>query len=101
MDDIEVLLKDLSIEDYNELRYSVPKTALQTDLGNKLVSDYAKEIINISEYGLREINSEEVKYLDAIKEYTFDNICPADVILKNWYGPWNGNIKRFLEFITK
>lgn len=101
MDDIEVLLKDLSIEDYNELRYSVPKTALQTDLGNKLVSDYAKEIINISEYGLREINSEEVKYLDAIKEYTFDNICPADVILKNWYGPWNGNIKRFLEFIIK
>lgn len=84
-EDLKTLLKKYTFEDFEELRYTVPKTALQTKIGNITVSDIAKEIINIAEKSLVENNENEEKYLDCIKELTFNNICPADITLQNWY----------------
>ena len=97
---IEELLKDLSSEDFNELRYNVPKYALDTKIKNKTLSIYAKEIINIAENGLKEVNKKEISYLDYIKEYTFNGITPADVIIRNWYGIWGKNINKFIKYIV-
>ena len=100
VEQVKGLLKPVKKEVLNELRYNVPKYALQTKIFGYTVKDFAVEIINIAEYGLRNQFSDEIKYLDYIKEYTFSGNAPADIILKNWYGTWNRDINRFIKYIT-
>lgn len=97
MNDIEELLKPYSHPDISDLRYSVPKSALQTKIKKFYVGDIAKEIINIAEHGLEA--SDETKFLEPIKEYTMKGLCPADVILRNWNGSWNKDISKLIKYI--
>ena len=99
INEIEELFKDLDYSDFSELRYNVPKTALNTRLGKYYVKDYAKEILYIAEKSLIEINTGEEKFLDSIKEYTLSGICPADVIIRNWNGIWNKDIKKLIDYV--
>lgn len=62
--------------------------------------DIAKEILYIAEKSLIEHNTGEEKYLDAIKEYTMQGISPADVILKNWNGLWNKDIRKLIKSVS-
>lgn len=100
LEDISSLLSGITLDDLSELRFSVPKTALDTVYQHKSLKDYAKEILKIAEAGLRETCPEEIKYLDFIKEYTYAGITPADVIIKNWNGSWNKDIHKLLSFIS-
>ncbi len=101
MKDIEELLKDFAYSDFSELRYNVPKSALNTKIGKIFIKDIAKEILYIAEKSLIEMNTGEEKYLDAIKEYTLNGITPADVIIRNWNGLWNKDIKKLINYITE
>ncbi len=97
---IENLFRFITKNSINELRYNVPKTALQTPFLNHTVKDYAKEIIRISEEGLTNISPDDIAYLDCIKEYTYSGVTPADIILRNWYGVWDKDINRLITYIT-
>ena len=99
--DIEELLKDFEYSDFSELRYNVPKSALNAKIGKFFVKDIAKEILYIAEKSLIEMDNGEEKYLDAIKEYTLNDITPADVIIRNWNGLWNKDIKKLINFVTE
>ena len=72
------LFDEFSYEDVMSARYNVPKTALDTDFGNKKIKDLAKEIITLSKEGLK--NDEDLKFLEPIEELTAQNLCPADLI---------------------
>ena len=100
MSECEELLKSLQYKDFSEIRYNVPKNTLQTTVKKGKVLDYAKEIISIAEQSLKSQGSGEERFLDAIKQYTFDSMTPADVILKNWHGAWNRNMKKLIKKIT-
>lgn len=100
MSEIEELFKDFEYRDFSELRYNVPKSAMQAKIKNFFVKDIAKEILYIAEKSLIEQNNDEEKYLDAIKEYTMDGISPADVILRNWNGIWNKDIKKLIKSVA-
>ena len=100
MEECEELLKHLQYKDFSEIRYNVPKTALDTPVKKAKISDYAKEIINIAEKSLKEMQTGEKYFLDSIKEYTFKNLTPADVILKNWYGSWNKDLSKLVKFLS-
>ena len=99
--DIEELFKDFEYSDFSELRYNVPKSALNAKIGKFFVKDIAKEILYIAEKSLIEMDNGEEKYLDAIKEYTLNDITPADVIIRNWNGLWNKDIKKLINFVTE
>ena len=43
----------------------------------------------------------EEQYLDAIKEYTLSGISPADVIIRNWNGLWNKDVKKLIKFVSE
>ena len=60
----------------------------------------AKEILYIAEKSIIEMNTGEEKYFDAIKEYTLNGICPADVIIRNWNGCWNKDIKKLIKYVS-
>jgi len=84
MQDVFELLKRLSYKDFQQLRLEVPKTALDTKIGSKKVLDYAKIILNIAFQGLIKLQTGEERLLEPIMELTYDGLCPADVILKEW-----------------
>ena len=99
LSECEELFKQLQYKDFSELRYNVPKHALNTKIKNAVVLDYAKEILKIAEKSLKESATGEEAFLENIKEYTFNNLCPADVILKNWYGSWNKDISKLVNYL--
>lgn len=100
MDEVLELFNGAKFSDFSELRYNVPKTALNAKFRNYFVKDYAKEILYIAEKSLIEQNCGDEKYLDFIKEYTLNGLTPADIIIKNWYGLWNKNIGKLIDFVS-
>ena len=96
----EDLLKPLQYKDFSELRYNVPKHALNTKIKNHEIKDYAKEIINIAENSLRRIGQGEEIFIEPIKELVADGLCPADIIIKNWDGIWHRDIRRLIDYIS-
>lgn len=100
IEQVNNLFRFITKDNINELRYNVPKTALQTRFLKHTVKDFAKEIIKISEEGLKDISPAEISYLDNLKEYTFSGITPADIIIQNWYGIWNKDISKLIAHIT-
>lgn len=100
MDECEELLKHLQYKDFSELRYNVPKQALQARIKKFKVQDYAKEIIKISEKYLKQSQTGEDLFLNSIKEYTMKGLSPADVIQKKWNGVWNKDMKKLINYIN-
>ncbi len=98
MDEIYELLKDFNHNDFCELRYNVPKMALQTKIKNHSVKDFANEILYIAEKSLISQNNNEERYLQSIKELTTQGLTPADLILRNWYGLWDKNLEKLIKY---
>lgn len=99
INDIRELFKLFTNRDFTELRYNVPKNALQSQIRGYSTAEIAKEILYIAEKSLIELNTGEEKYLEPIKELTFKNLCPADIIIRNWNGLWNKDIKRLIKYL--
>lgn len=98
--EIEDLFKEFEYRDFSELRYNVPKSAMNTKIGKFFVKDIAKDILYIAEKSLIEQDLGEEVFLEPIKEYVSNGICPADVILRNWNGIWNKDIKKLVKYLT-
>ena len=101
MNEIEELFKPFEYRDFSELRYNVPKSALNARIGKYSVKDISKEILYIAEKSLIGMDTGEEKYLEAIKEYTLNGISPADVIIRNWNGLWNKDVKKLIKFVSE
>lgn len=101
MEQCEDLLKHLQYKDFAELRYNVPKQTLQTPIKKARVLDYAKEILQIAENSLKSQRTEEEYFLESIKELTLNGLSPADILVKNWNGSWNKNMKKLINYLTQ
>lgn len=101
MEEIEEIFKPFEYRDFSELRYNVPKSALNARIGRFFVKDIAKEILYTAEKSLIGMDTGEEKYLDAIKEYTLNDVTPADIIIRNWNGVWNKDIKKLIKFLNE
>lgn len=98
--EIEELFADFDYRDFSELRYNIPKSALNAKIGKYYAKEIAKEILYIAEKSLIGADLGEEKFLDAIKEYTLHGICPADVIIRNWNGIWDKDIKKLIKYVS-
>ena len=101
MEECEELFKHLQYKDFTELRYNIPKQTLQAPIKKAFVLDYAKEILQIAEKSLKTTSTGEEIFLDSIKEYTFNGLCPADILIKNWNGCWNRNMKKIINYLSE
>ena len=101
MQDIEELFKDYKPQDFTELRYNIPKLATQAPFTKNKAKDIIKELLIISENGLKEQNEGEEQYLEPIQDLSYQGLCPADIILKNWYGSWNKDINKLIEYVSQ
>ena len=101
MNEIEELFDDFEYRDFAELRYNVPKSAMNAKFGRFMVKDIAKEILYIAEKSLISGDTGEEKFLEPVKEFAMQGICPADVIIRNWNGLWNKDIKKLIKYVSQ
>ena len=97
--EIEELFEKFSYRDFAELRYNVPKNALACKIQNYPITDIVKEILYIAEKALIEENNGEEKYLEPIKELALHGVTPADIVLRNWNGCWNKDIRKLIQYV--
>ena len=95
----EELFKEFTYREFAELRYNVPKNALSAKIKDHTAADIAKEILYIAEKSLIENNTGEEKYLDELKELTMYGVTPADIIIRNWNGIWNKDIRKLIKYV--
>ena len=95
----EELFKEFTYREFAELRYNVPKNALSAKIKDYTAADIAKEILYIAEKSLIENNTGEEKYLDELKELTMYGVTPADIIIRNWNGIWNKDIRKLIKYV--
>ena len=101
MSELEELFKPYCHNDFAELRYTVPKNALQSAFKNHFALDISKEILNIAENSLIKMKTGEEKFLEPIKELVAKGLCPADMIIRNWNGKWNKDVSKLIKYLTK
>lgn len=100
MEEVEELFKPYEYRDFSELRYNVPKSALNAKIAHHNIKDIAKEILYIAEKSLIEMDLDEEKFIEPIKEYTLNGITPADIIIRNWNGLWNRDVKKLIKHVA-
>jgi glutamate--cysteine ligase len=99
------LMKGLSWAELRNLYLTVPREGLRAELKGVRLLDLAKEIIKISHSGLKEQQQfnqdgkDESVYLEPIMELIIeDEMCPAEIIIKNWNSSWHRSIDKLIEY---
>jgi glutamate--cysteine ligase len=100
LDEALKLAPRLNAEQMRELQASVARDALAARLSGVDVLGIAKEIVRIARCGLEAIAPAEVGYLDVLSEQVIrDEVCPADILLRNWHGSWHNSMKHVTEYL--
>lgn len=90
----------LKQDEMRALEEAVAKDALAARACGVDVLPLAKEMIRLSAEGLGRLAPEEVKHLDILFEQVVkEELCPADILLTNWHGSWQGSVKRLIEYL--
>jgi glutamate--cysteine ligase len=100
LDEALRLAPKLSGEEMHALQEQVARDALAARFGNVDVLSLAKEAVTLARSGLERIAPSEVGYLDVLSEQVVqDEVCAADILLRNWHGSWHGSMKRVFEYL--
>jgi glutamate--cysteine ligase len=97
------LVKDWTIEEMQQLRTAVPRTALKTPFRTGTVQHIAKQVVQIARDGLNrrahvnEVGANETMFLDALSQIAIEGVTPAERLLEAYHGHWNGDISKYFE----
>ncbi|WP_299931945.1 glutamate--cysteine ligase [uncultured Pelagimonas sp.] len=101
------LAKDWDAETRDELRVQASIHGLQTKVNGINMHDLAREVVAISEAGLKArakpgaggLVPDETHFLNALKESLETGQVPADELLEHYHGDWNGDLSKiYSEF---
>ena len=94
------LAPKLNRQEMRELQEQVARDALDARHAGVNVLGLAKEIVRLARSGLEAIAPAEAGYLDVLSEQVIrDEVCPADILLRNWHGSWHNSMKHVLEHL--
>jgi glutamate--cysteine ligase len=94
------LVKDWSEADHRALRAEVPYKALRTEFRGRPLLELAGQVLEIAEEGLKRrrrlgaTGEDEREFLKLLETRVESGNCPADYILEDFKGPWQGDIDR-------
>ncbi len=92
------IAKNWTIADHAALRQDVPRRAFDAVVANRKVGDIAREMIEISEQGLRNrarhdrYGEDEAHFLDVLKTILDSGKTPAEDLLDQYHGEWDGQV---------
>jgi len=102
---VSSLMKGLSWVELRNLYLTVPREGLKARLKGVRLLDIAKELLKISYSGLKEQRQfnqdgeDESIHLEPIMELIIeDEMCPAEIIIKNWNSSWHRSINKLIEY---
>ncbi len=90
-------------EDRFYLYNNVPKHGLQTEFKNTTILDIAKQLLKISQKGLKKRQRfskdgyDERKYLEKVETNLNIGICPADILIDKYKNQWKESIDPIYE----
>lgn len=99
LNEVDAILSKFTYQDLSELRYDVPKLALQAIVNGLPIKDVCRELMRISYISLNEALNNEETYLEPIMEFVEAGVSPSDVILLNWNGLWNKDINKLMRYL--
>jgi len=96
------LVKDWDAETREELRIAASTHGLQAEVGGLKMHDLAREAVALSEAGLNSrarpgaggLVPDETHFLNALRDSIETGRVPADDLLADYHGPWNGDLSR-------
>ena len=96
------LVKGWDAETRDALRVAASEQALQAKVGGIDMHDLAREVLDISEAGLKArarpgaggLVADETHFLNALRESVESGQVPADELLEKYNGEWDGNLDR-------
>ena len=97
------LVRDWTASEREMLRREVPRTALATPFRNRTVGDIAREVVALARQGLADRHYlgdegfDETVYLASLEETVATGKTPAERLLAEFQGPWNGDIERIFS----
>ena len=98
LDEALRLAPRLQQRDALALRTAVARDGLAAKHAEVNVLALAKEIVPLARAGLRQTAPDEAAYLDLLDaQVCTAEICPADILLRNWRGAWHGSMSRVVE----
>ncbi len=94
------LCKDWDAETREALRVAASESALQAQVGDINMHDLARQVVEISEAGLKArgragaggLVPDETHFLNALNESIESGMVPADELLERYHGAWNGDL---------
>lgn len=92
------LVKDWTVEERENLRVSVPRTALATKFRGRTVREIAADVVAIAESGLKargrqgSTAPDETEYLEALQLIVDRGTTPAEELLERFHGRWQGSV---------
>jgi glutamate--cysteine ligase len=97
------LCKDWTFGEMAALRDAVPRQGLKAPFRNGTARDLARDMVAIAAQGLKSrgvkdvVDSNEVPYLEEVKEIAESGITPAERLLDRYHNVWGGNIDRLYD----
>jgi len=99
------LVKSWDAETREALRVEASVSALQAEVGGIKMHDLAREVVAISEAGLKArarpgaggLIPDETHFLSALKDSIDTGKVPADELLDHYHGDWGGDLTRIYE----
>ncbi|MFG6563176.1 glutamate--cysteine ligase [Sulfitobacter sp. 1A13421] len=96
------LVKGWDAEIREELRIAASTHGLQAEVGGLKMHDLAREAVALSEAGLKArarpgaggLVPDETHFLNALRDSIETGRVPADDLLADYHGPWNGDLSR-------
>ncbi|MGB7922130.1 MAG: glutamate-cysteine ligase family protein [Pyrinomonadaceae bacterium] len=100
LDDALRLAPKLSLQETRALQEQVARDGLATRFAGINVLSLAKEMVTLAADALARLAPEELRYMDVLREQVIEEeVSPADILLRNWHGSWNGQISRVVEYL--
>ncbi|HEX8708217.1 MAG TPA: glutamate-cysteine ligase family protein [Pyrinomonadaceae bacterium] len=100
LDEAFKLAPKLSMGEARALQECVAREGLAARTGGVNVLGLSKELVRLAAAGLQRIAPAESGYLDVLAEQVIeDEVCPADILLRNWHGRWHGSVARLVEYL--
>jgi glutamate--cysteine ligase len=100
LDEALRLAPNLAHDEMRALQEEVAREALAARYAGVDVLSLAKETLALAALGLGRVAPEEVRYLDVLREQVIeDEVCPADIQLRNWHGSWHGSLIHLIEHL--
>ncbi|TYB88449.1 glutamate--cysteine ligase [Oceaniovalibus sp. ACAM 378] len=96
------LVKGFDAETREALRVGASEQGLQAKVGNISMHDLSREVVAIADSGLKArarpgaggLIPDETHFLNAVKETIETGRTPADDLLADYHGKWNGDLKQ-------